>query len=106
MVLKPKAPKSRYELVAGNILELLTDKVAYEGWSNGLARKKCFYIRGITWFTSAVLGSELTIAQCKQFIQLRRRARSSFWCLRQFGFGQLLATTGPRTRVVPLGSRC
>src|SRR5579864_5737137 len=63
-----KKAVSRYELVAGDFLKLLTDDVFYDDWANGLAREKCFYIRGITWFRREVLGADLSLADCKNYI--------------------------------------
>lgn len=53
-----------------DLRRLLYYDVSYDGWAYGVAREKCFYLRGITWFRSVVLAlSGLPVTRCDPFIR-------------------------------------
>jgi len=101
---------SRYRAVVEDPLQLLVHNVAHGGWESGLAQERCFYVRGIEWFKSAVLGGKVNVTACKDYIPEMKRILKARRGWHRLGFDwtepyaarQFIDVASERTRATPM----
>lgn len=102
-------PRSRAEMIAGNLYALLEVDITYEGWEHETGESKAFYVRGFSWFRDHVINGYMNITDAGDFIDDMKEIVKSrpawlatpFRWQEDFGTRQFIDAASPQRKLTP-----